>query len=210
MSSPSESLVFFDVDTQVDFMRPEGKLYVPGAEQIGPNLRRLMDFAHACHVPVISTADAHSPDDPEFAKWPAHCIAGTPGQQLIPETRWTSPVVIPSNGGSFRPPAHWDGQFILEKTTYSPEDNSHFDDLLRALGPRRAVVFGVVTEYCVLATARALRRRGFDVDLVTDAIKSLSQEDGRKAIEELTASGVRLVTTAQVCQPFTAATARVG
>ncbi len=209
MSRTPEPLVFFDVDTQVDFMRPEGNLYVPGAEQIVPNLRRLMRWARENEVPVISTADAHAPDDPEFKTWPPHCVAGTPGQQRIPETQLAAPVVIPSHDGDFRPPARWAGQFILEKTSYSPEDNSHFDDLLRALGPRRAVVFGVVTEYCVLATARALSRRGFGVDLVTDAIKSLSEEGGRKALDELTSAGVRLVTTAQVCLPATPATAPV-
>ncbi len=209
MSGASESLVFFDVDTQVDFMRPGGKLYVPGAEQIEPNLRRLITWARENDVPVISTADAHSPDDPEFAKWPPHCIAGTSGQRRIPETQVPSPAVIPARGGEFRPPARWAGQYIVEKTTYSPEDNSYFDELLRALGPRRAVVFGVVTEYCVHATALALQRHGFGVDLVTDAIKSLSEEGGTKAIEEMTAAGVRLVTTAEVCQPVATASSRV-
>ncbi len=208
MSGKTGPPVFFDVDTQVDFMRPEGKLYVPGAEGIVPNLCRLLIWARENDVPVISTADAHSPDDPEFKTWPPHCVAGTPGQQRIPETQFASPVVISSRGGDFRPPARWVGQFIVEKTTYSPEDNSHFDDLLRVLGPRRAVVFGVVTEYCVLATARALIRRGFAVDLVTDAVKSISEEGGRKALDELASAGVRLVTTAEVCHPV--ATATVG
>ncbi len=206
MSAASQPLVFFDVDTQVDFMCREGKLYVPGAEQIVPNLRRLMTWARENDVPVISTADAHSPDDPEFAKWPPHCVAGTPGQQRIPETQLPSPVIVPARGGEFHPPRRWAGQFIVEKTTYSPEDNARFDDLLRALGPRRAVVFGVVSEYCVLATVRALRRRGFEVDLVTDAIKSLNEEVFRSALDELTLSGVRRVTTAQACTPVAAAT----
>jgi nicotinamidase/pyrazinamidase len=196
-----EPLVFFDVDTQVDFMCPTGKLYVPGAEKIVPNLQRLMNWARENDVPVISSADAHSPNDPEFKHWPPHCVLGTPGQQRIPETQFPGPVVIPCRPGAFQPPARFAGQFVLEKATYSTEDNPNFDALLRALGPRRAVLFGVVTEYCVRANALALRQRGFPVDLVSDAIKCLSEEGGGKALEEMAAAGVRMVTTAEVCPP---------
>ncbi|MFZ0962257.1 MAG: isochorismatase family cysteine hydrolase [Terriglobia bacterium] len=207
MSVTLEPLVFFDVDTQVDFMRPEGRLYVPGAEEIVPNLERLMNWARENGAPVISTADAHSPDDPEFKTWPPHCVIGTPGQRLIPETRFSAPVVIPSRPGAFQPPARWVGQFIVEKPTYSPEDNPNFDDLLRALGPRHAVVFGVATEFCVRAAALALCRHGFQVDVVADAIKAITVEGSRKALEEMAAAGVRRVTTAEICRPVARPTA---
>jgi len=63
------------------------------------------------------------------------------------------------------------------------------------------VVFGVVTEYCVLANALALGRRGFQVDVVIDAIKPLSDAGGRKALAQMAAAGAREVTTAEVCTP---------
>ena len=195
-----EPLVFFDVDTQVDFMRPTGRLSVPGAEQIVPDLAKLMTWASENAVPVISTADAHQPDDPEFKIWPPHCVIGTPGQQRIPETLTPAPVVIPSRSGAFQPPARWVGQFIVEKPTYSLEDNPNFGAILRALGPRRAVVFGVATEFCVRAVGMALRQRGFQVELVIDAIKPITDEGGRKAIEEMAAAGVCTVTTAEICK----------
>ena len=201
MSPTREPLVFFDVDTQVDFMCSSGRLYVPGAEQIEPNLERLMNWARENEVPVISSADAHSPDDPEFKTWPPHCVLGTLGQQRIPETQFPAPVVIACRPGAFRPPVRWVGQFIVEKTTYSAQDNPNFDALLQALGPRRAVMFGVATECCVLANALALRRHGFKVDVVVDAIKPITVEGGRKALGEMAAAGVRTLTTAEVCQP---------
>jgi nicotinamidase/pyrazinamidase len=206
LSDVSQPLVFFDVDTQVDFMRPTGRLYVPGAEQIVPNLQRLMNWARENEVPVISSADAHAPHDPEFKTWPPHCVIGTPGQQLIPETLFPEPVIIPCRPQAFYPPARWVGQFIVEKPTYSVEDNPNFDSVLEALGPRRAVVFGVATEYCVLASALALRRQGFKVDLVVDAIKPITEEGGRKALEEMAVAGVRMVTTAEVCVPVASTT----
>lgn len=195
----SERLVFFDIDTQVDFMLPHGRLYVPGAGQIIPNLVRLMSLARDEDIPVISSADAHTPDDPEFAVWPPHCVIETPGQQRIPETRFENAVVVPSRPGAFKPPWRWSGQIILEKPTYDTADNPNFDAVLQSLGRRRCIVFGVATEYCVRADALALRERGLPVDLVTDAIKAITGEGGRKAIEEMKAAGVRLVTTADVC-----------
>jgi len=191
--------VFFDVDTQVDFMRPTGRLAVPGAEQIVANLERLMTWAREHEVPIISTADAHSTDDPEFQTWPPHCVAGTTGQRRIPETEFPSPVVVPRRLGAFQPPLKWEGQFVVEKTAYTPEDNPNFPALLGALGPRQAVVFGVATEYCVRATALALRKHGFAVNLVVDAIKPITEAGGHKALEEMKEAGVRMVSTAEAC-----------
>jgi nicotinamidase/pyrazinamidase len=195
----SEPRVFFDIDTQVDFMLPHGKLYVPGAEGIIPNLVRLMTCARENAFPVISSADAHAPDDPEFAVWPPHCIAGTPGQQRIPETQFANPAVVPCRAGAFTALTPWPGQTILEKQTYDTADNPNFDAVLEALGGRRSVVFGVATEYCVRASALALRRRGWAVDLVVDGIKAITAEGGRKGLEEMTQAGVRFVTTMEVC-----------
>ncbi len=70
--------IFFDVDTQIDFLYPAGALYVPGAESIvdrrSPRLNRMAPA-------LISTMDAHSENDPEFQLYPAHCVAGTVGQR---------------------------------------------------------------------------------------------------------------------------------
>jgi nicotinamidase/pyrazinamidase len=195
----NEPRVFFDVDTQVDFMLPSGSLYVPGAGAIVPNLRRLMDCARAQGIPVLSSADAHPPDDPSFAQWPPHCVVGTPGQKRITETQWPDAVVVPNRPGAFTPPREWKGQFIIEKQEYDATTNVHCHAILEALGSRRYVVFGVATDYCVRGTALGLRARGVAVDLVTDAIKEIKPQDGRKALEEMAAAGVRMVTTAEVC-----------
>jgi nicotinamidase/pyrazinamidase len=200
VSVASEPLVFFDIDTQVDFMRPTGRLYVPGAEQIVPHLQRLMNWARENEAPVISSADAHLPDDPEFKKWPPHCVIGTSGQQLIPETMFPDPKITPCRAGAFQPPARWVGQFIVEKPTYSVEDNPNFAEILRALGTRRAVVFGVATEFCVRAATLALCQRSFQVEVVVDAIRPITEEGGRQAVEEMADAGASMVTTAEVCR----------
>ena len=70
--------VFWEVDAQADFMLAGGKLYVPGTEQIIPSLNRLVETVRQGRVFLISSADAHNPDDPELRDWPPHCLRGTP------------------------------------------------------------------------------------------------------------------------------------
>lgn len=195
--------VFLDVDTQVDFMTPTGALYVPGAEEIAPHLAALASFARENRIPFLSSADAHPPDDPSFTQWPPHCVVGTPGQLRIAETQWPSPQIIPNRKEAFAPPKDWSGQFIIEKTDYDVSTNPNFENILSALinsfGPVRFVVFGVASEFCVRAAALALRKRNLSVDVVTDAIKAITEEGGKQAIQEMVRAGVHLVTTADVC-----------
>ncbi len=194
-----DRLVFLDIDTQVDFMLPTGSLYVPGAETIIPNLQKLFGYAREHRIPVLSSADAHPPDDPSFAQWPPHCVVGTPGQRRIPETQLVPPAVIANRAGAFVPPARWAGQTIVEKTEYDVSTNPNFEAILGSLGRRRFVVFGVATEFCVRAAVLTLCRRGLRVDVVTDAIRAITEEGGSKAIDEMAAAGARLVKTQDVC-----------
>lgn len=190
--------VFLDIDTQVDFMLPHGALYVPGAEQIIPNLRALMVYAQEHQIPVLSSADAHAPDDPSFAQWPPHCVVGTEGQRRIPETQLSPSLVIPNRVGAFTPPLQPVAQVIVEKVDYDISSNPNFDAVLSALAPRRFVAFGVATEYCVQASVLALLRRGFEVALVTDAVRAITEEGSRKALDLLYASGVRSIQTSDI------------
>ena len=192
-------VVFVDVDTQVDFMLPTGSLHVPGAERLIPNLARLMTWAREHNIPVLSTADAHARDDPEFAHWPPHCVVGTAGQQRIPETQLPAAVVVSNRPGAFVTGTTWPAQIVIEKQDYCSTSNPNFDTIVKALGPRRFVVFGVATEFCIRAHALALKQRGLTVELVTDAIMPITEKGGRKAIEEMLAAGVLPITIADVC-----------
>jgi nicotinamidase/pyrazinamidase len=195
----AEPITFLDVDTQMDFMLPHGSLYVPGAVEIIPNLKRLMNWAREQEIPVISSADAHPPGDPSFREWPPHCVVGTPGQRRIPETDFGDAAVIANRPGAFTSPREWKGQFIVEKQEYDVSTNANFDHILEALGPRRFIVFGVATDYCVLWSVRSLVKRDLKVDLVTDAVKGIKSEGEKQALEEMTAAGVRFILTDAVC-----------
>ena len=195
----SRKVVFWEVDTQADFMLPGGKLYVPGAERIIPNLRRLVDAAREGRVFLVSDACVHTLEDEEFKVWPPHCLAGTPGAQIIPETLAENFHLIPNRTGA-RLPADL-GKFqqvVLEKQTLDVFDNPNTEAVLERLDREAEfIVFGVVTEYCVRCAASGLLDRGRRVAIVTDAVETLNPADGRRTLEELTARGARLLTTDQ-------------
>lgn len=189
--------IFWEVDVQADFMLPGGKLHVPGAEKIIPNVKRLVDEARAGRVLLISSGDAHGENDPEFSKFPAHCLKGTPGAELLPEARAENILRIP-NDALFRLPEKLNdaGQIHLEKQTLDVFNNIHTDELLEKLGrDAEFVVFGVVTEFCVRCAAKGLLERGRKVSVVTDAIEQIDPSEGKRTLDELRALGARFVTT---------------
>jgi len=189
--------VFFDVDTQIDFLYPAGALYVPGAEKLVPSIVRLNRYAAERGIPVISDMDAHTEDDPEFAVWPPHCVAGTAGQQKPAATLLEKRAVVPSAPGDYS--IEGAQQIILEKQSLDCFTNPNLPGLLDRLGAERYVVYGVVTEYCVRCAAFGLLKTGNRVELVTDAVQSLKDDDARRTLDEFTAAGGHLTTVAQVC-----------
>jgi nicotinamidase/pyrazinamidase len=188
--------VFFDVDTQLDFLYPAGALYAPGAESIVPAVAALNSYAAAHGIPVVSTTDAHTEDDPEFRTWPHHCVAGTHGQQKPSATLLEKRVVVPNMLCSVDVAGAQ--QVLLEKQTVDCFDCVNLDDVLAKLGAERYVVYGVVTEICVKLAAMGLLRMGRRVEIVTDAVRALSSEEGARTLAEFTAAGGVLVTAAGV------------
>jgi nicotinamidase/pyrazinamidase len=190
-----KNIFFVDVDTQHDFMRSSGALYVPGAERIIPKLRRLFDFARKNEISILSTMDAHTAKDPEFGQFPPHCIAGTEGQRKLDETLLSRPVVIPNKPAdrNLMDVARKHQQIIIEKQTLDMFSNAVSERLLRVMPPH-AIVFGVATEYCVKLACMGIRRIGIPVVLVTDAIKGLSPKTEKDALEEMRGAGVEFIT----------------
>src|SRR5216117_908693 len=63
-------VIFWDVDTQYDFMHADGKLYVPEAERIITNLQRLTNYAHGHGIRIVASADDHVMGHPEISDSP--------------------------------------------------------------------------------------------------------------------------------------------
>lgn len=195
----SRDFVFWEVDTQKDFMLPGGNLYVPGAEKLLPNIRRLTDAARQGRVFLVSHGCFHTPDDPEFKTFPPHCVAGTAGSEFVPEALTDKVARVPNVPEAKLPERLHDYQQVLmEKQTLNIFESRHAEALVQRLGDQSEfVVFGVVTEYCVSFAAKGLLERGRRVAVVRDAIETLKTEDGEKTIADLRRLGVRIITTDQ-------------
>jgi nicotinamidase/pyrazinamidase len=185
--------VFFDVDTQLDFLYPAGALAVPGAASIVDSVAQLTRFAAEHRILIVSTADAHSEDDPEFKIWKPHCVAGTVGQQKAAATLLSRHVILDSATD-----ATGANQIIVEKQKLDMFSNPNLRPFLNRLAVDRYVVYGVVSELCVRYAAFGLLETGARVELVTDAIKSLNPVEEREMLECFRSQDGHLTTVSAV------------
>jgi nicotinamidase/pyrazinamidase len=196
----SRDFIFWEVDVQADFVLPGGKLYVPGAEKLLPNIRKLTDPARRGEVFLVSHGCFHPANDPEFKQFPPHCLKGTPGAEFVPEAL-TDNFVRVQNDADARLPEDLSKyqQIILEKQTLDVFETRNADALVKRL-PANAefVVFGVVTEYCVSCAVKGLLQRKRRVAVVRDAIETLAPDVGTKTLDELQSLGAKLVTTDEI------------
>jgi nicotinamidase/pyrazinamidase len=204
-------LIFWDVDTLYDFMRSDGKLHVPGSEEIIPALEALTDFAHAHRIPVVASADNHDSSDAEISDtpdwsttFPPHCMRGTPGQLKIAETALQDPLVIEPEledpgALSHRILAHR-GDFLLHKRTVDVFTNANVQTLLRTLEPEAIVIYGVATDFCDRYTVEGLLRHSprSELFLVTDAIRAIYPEKADPLLQSWRERGVQEVTSAGI------------
>ncbi len=173
--------ILWDVDTQFDFMLPEGKLYVPGAEETVPAMQRLVDAARAAGLVHVASADDHEltdaeiSDEPDFlTTYPPHCLRGTRGARKIPATDQEDPVPL---GLEPVPDRYLEGrEFLLLKKNFDVFTNPNTERLLERLDPDEIVVFGVATDVCDDAAIRGFVARGRKVRFVEDAARGLDDE----------------------------------
>jgi nicotinamidase/pyrazinamidase len=191
-------LLLWDVDTQVDFMLPGGHLHVPGAEKLLPNLQQLTNWAAEQRVPVISTACAHRPGDAELAIYGKHCMVGTPGQQKLPETLLPKRLTV-ANRRLTLPDVHAYQQIILEKQDFDFTSNPNHAEVLWQFGrPLDVLMYGVATDICVAAAARALMGMGHMVSLVRDAVAEVDLQRAARFLAEFADRGGKLTATRNV------------
>jgi len=196
-------VLFWDVDTQRDFMDEDGRLAVPDAQGIVPNLRKLTRFAAEHQIPIVASADAHGPDDPEFDEFGRHCVAGTPGQTKIEATclddcPTAQPGFLPEQVNALLNAKL--GQLVIEKQELDVFAVPLADRVLSQLRPDRIYVYGVATEYCVQATVVGLLERDYDVTVVRDAIRGIDPDDASAALAEMEEAGADFADTDQALQ----------
>ena len=202
--------IFWDVDTQFDFMDPSGKLYVPDAELIKSKLKRLTDYAHERGIRIVASADDHEPGHRELSEapdfhdtFPEHCMRGTPGAAKIPETALSAPVIVEPSPTPREELARLlrtrDGDVLIRKHWFDVFTNPNADVVVDTLAPTDVVVYGVALDVCNRYAIEGLLARGIPhIHAVTDATKPIHAHQVDALLESWRKSGVRLVTTDQV------------
>lgn len=199
--------IFWNVDTQYDFMRSDGKLYVQDAETIEKNLEKLTKFAEKNKIKVVNTADWHNEvseeisSNPDFANtFPPHCIKNTPGAEYIPATKPKKPYEIDWEQKTFSI-----NEILQKRNIVLYKDKfdvfigtSHANDIVKILKPERAIVYGVATNVCVDCAVRGLLKRKIRVYVPTDAIKELPGLP--LPYETWVKKGAKLITTKDVLE----------
>jgi len=147
------------VDMQNDFVRPEGKLFVPDAPATVPKIQALLALARQHGLFTVFTQDTHYPGDPEFPIWGEHCVAGTWGWQIIDEL------------------APREGELVLQKRRYDAFYGTPLDHELRLRKIEQLIICGTVASICVHYTAASAALRWYGVIIPVDATSALHPFD---------------------------------
>lgn len=180
--------IFFDVDTQKDFMDRDGAMYVQGAEEIKPNLLLLTQFAVQEGIFIMGSREWHTPIDMELFDNPKHCLAGSPGSDRIPETTVPRPICVLGTERIEPIPAidmGFSKALYFDKRVVDVFTNDNLITMLGCVAPNEVVLYGVSTESSILRTAVGFRHRCMEVFLVTDAIAGRTPEDHNKSVLDL-------------------------
>jgi nicotinamidase/pyrazinamidase len=185
-------------------MKADGKLYVPDAEHIIPNLKKLTDFAHGHDLRIVASADDHLPQHPEISDkpdwkttFPPHCLRGTPGQKKIPETALRDPLVIEPDVQDAK--AHR-GDILFHKHRFDVFTNPNVLPVLDVIEPQDIVLYGVALDVCVRYAIEGLLEHRPHIRLfaVVDAMKPIDRDVAEHLLREWGDEGVRLVKTSEV------------
>jgi nicotinamidase-related amidase len=156
--NPKESALII-VDMQNDFVRKEGKLCVPSAQETVPRIQSVLQKARSSGALVVYTQDWHMKNDPEFRIWGEHALAGSWGAEIIDELK-------PK-----------EDEFVIRKYRYDAFFESALDYVLRVKNIKNVVVTGTVANICVLHTAGSAALRWYNVVLVKDGISAMNEFD---------------------------------
>jgi nicotinamidase/pyrazinamidase len=195
--------ILWDVDTQVDFVRTDGRLAVPGAEAALPAMARLVEAARGAGITHVASADDHELSDPEISDtpdyastYPPHCLRGTRGAEKVFETAQADPVPLALTEVPDRFIAG--REFLLLKKSFDVFSNPHAERLLARLDPDEVIVFGVATDVCDDAAIRGFLARGRRVVFVDEASRGLDAERTAACVAAWRAAGVRFATVDEV------------
>ncbi len=181
----TKDILFWNVDTQFDFMSASGKLYVSGAEQIKSTLKQITAFAKSNNIQVVNTADFHYANSKELSNkpnftttFPPHCMINTPGVEYTDETKPDTPFseVLWDKIYSKKDICNFitNRNIVIRKDAFDVfEGNPNTDAVLELIEPKKVFVYGVTTNVCVDCAVIGLAKRNIKVYVIENAIKEL-------------------------------------
>lgn len=197
------------VDIQNDFL-PGGALPVAEGNGILPVVNTLLKKPFDV---IVASKDWHPVDHGSFASthvknigeriqlagldqilWPTHCVEGTEGAEFA------------AGWDSFKVHEVFFKGTDKEVDSYSTFfDNGHrrttgLEAFLREKGITDLYIAGLATDYCVKYSVLDALKMGFQVYVVTDAVRgvNLASGDSDAALKEMQDSGAKLVRAAEV------------
>ncbi len=190
--------ILVDVNTQKDFFLDDGRARVGNRRRVLSHIRRMMAFARAKNIPVISICEVHPNNNGGSVI--GYCIDGTEGQEKVHYT-------LLGNRASFAADSNTDlpvdilrryRQIILHKRCVDPFDEPRIDRLLSEIRANEFLVIGASAEGAVEATVLGLLQRGKKVTVVVDAVGAQDKLKARHALRKIGAKGARLIETRRI------------
>lgn len=206
------------VDVQQDFMLPHGRLPVPGAYAVVPNLQRALLWMRGHCDGLVYTGDWHSRHDPEISDnpdfkttFPLHCAGNeswplTFGAHILPELEITPDFMTATmvEDADAADAQAFISDFMelrvgfIRKNRFNVfEGNPQTTAVLEEILEPGASVFivGVAADVCVDQAVRGFAERGYQVTVFLDCIASLNVIPHDTLIDSWSALGVTLATT---------------
>ena len=202
--------LFWDVDTQYDFMRPEGRLYVPGAEGIIDKVSEARRFALDNGYSIIASTDWHKEGNREISNrpdfevtFPAHCMADKSGSERVGFLGKLPIDAVPNE-----PMSESDLRKLVERKQFHivirKEELDVFSNLNTArivelLRPKKVIIFGVPLDMCVRQAVEGLSKfGGIEMYVLRDAVKALGLTGDAEVIKEFETEGVNVTSLADL------------
>lgn len=197
-------ILFWDVDTQHDFMRPEGKLYVPGAEDIIENISQIRKYALDNGFSIVASTDWHSKDNPEISDnpdfkqtFPPHCIADEPGSERVGYLGELPIAYVPNRQMDVEALRKIidEEQFhvVIRKQTTDVFSNPNTTALVELISPKQVIVFGVALDVCVDQALRGLSKfPDMKLSLLKEAVKGLDIRPADELFNEYKKMGIEI------------------
>jgi len=209
--------IFWDVDTQFDFMRPQGALYVPGAEEIIDKVSEVRRFALENGYSILSDVDWHRLDNPEISEqpdmkttFPPHGMAGTPGAERVGDLGEV-PIdyveIAEADMAKLQTLVQKD-QFhvVIRKQSLNVFDNPNTHKLVDFVHPEHVIAFGVALDCCVYYVLSELaKHQGVRLSLLTDATRGLQTRPDDEVYGQLRQRGVEITTFDQIKEQLSVA-----